>query len=510
MQRSKNGLHLSYETFRALAAKHLADAPRVVLPVYRRLSADLLTPVSAFLILREAGAHPFLLESVEGGESLARYSFLGSHPYRIVRARGTTVEVEERPGGSAADADIQRHDGSIFTVLQSMLDDCVEVPVEGVPPLAGGAVGYLGYDGVRLIEHLPDQPHDDLGLPDAVWCFYDRIVAFDHVKHQQVLIFNTFLDAETDLEDAYRTAMKHLDALEARLHQGAYERPASIRLRGFDLHSNVSRQTFEEAVVRAKEYIYEGDIFQVVLSQRFMMPIEGDCFNLYRALRQINPSPYLYFLEFDELSLVGSSPEVLVRVRDHRAELLPIAGTRPRGATAEEDEKLEQELLADPKENAEHIMLVDLGRNDLGRVCAYDSVKVDRFSYIERYSHVMHIVSSVSGRINDTAGPMDVLSACYPAGTVSGAPKVRAMEIVDELEPTKRGVYAGAVGYADFSGNMDTCIAIRTMVVVDDQVYMQAGAGIVADSDPAREFDETVNKAGALKEAMLLASEGLL
>jgi anthranilate synthase component 1 len=274
--------------------------------------------------------------------------------------------------------------------------------------------------------------------------------------------------------------------------------------------SNFAREAFEDAVEEAKRYVYEGDIFQVVLSQRFEMPFEGDRFNLYRALRQVNPSPYLFYLDFDDFALVGSSPEVLVRAEGDRAEVLPIAGTRPRGTTEAEDEALANELLADPKERAEHLMLVDLGRNDLGRVCRYDTVEVDRYAYIERYSHVMHIVSSVAGTLAAEQGPMDVLAACFPAGTVSGAPKVRAMEIIDELEPTRRGIYAGAVGYVDFTGTLDTCIAIRTMVVRDGTIYVQAGAGIVADSDPAKEYDETRNKAQALREAMLLAAEDLL
>jgi anthranilate synthase component 1 len=274
--------------------------------------------------------------------------------------------------------------------------------------------------------------------------------------------------------------------------------------------SNFERAAFEAAVAEATRYVYEGDIFQVVLSQRFEMPFEGDRFNLYRALRQVNPSPYLFYLDFDDFALVGSSPEVLVRAEGGRAEVLPIAGTRPRGATEDEDAALAEELLDDPKERAEHLMLVDLGRNDLGRVCRYDTVEVDRYAYIERYSHVMHIVSSVTGQLADEQRPMDVLAACFPAGTVSGAPKVRAMEIIDELEPTRRGVYAGAVGYVDFTGTLDTCIAIRTMVVRDGTIYVQAGAGIVADSDPAKEYDETRNKAQALREAMLLAAEDLL
>ncbi len=499
--------------FVRLAEQHLAGAERVLIPVYRRLSADLLTPVSAFLALRESGSFPFLLESVEGGENLARYSFLGRDPYRIVRSRGTDVDIVDRSGSAATGAQkTQRIEGSIYSVLHELLEGVTEVHVHGLPPLTCGAVGFLGYDTVRLLEQLPRHPRpaEGLDLPESLWCFYDSLVAFDHVKHQLVLMAGTFVDRQTDLPAAYREAVDRLDRMASRLSEPGFESPRRIHLKGAELQSNVTREAFEHSVERAKRYIFEGDIFQVVLSQRFEMTFEGDRFNLYRALRQVNPSPYLYFLDFEDFALVGSSPEVLVRVRDRKAELLPIAGTRPRGDTHEHDVELEAELLADPKEQAEHVMLVDLGRNDLSRVCDFTSVKVDRLAFVERYSHVMHIVSSVSGHLADGKGPMDVLAACFPAGTVSGAPKVRAMEIIDELEPARRGIYAGAVGYADFSGNMDTCIAIRTMVVVDDRVYVQAGAGIVADSDPAREYEETVNKAYALKEAMLVASEGLL
>jgi anthranilate synthase component 1 len=370
-------------------------------------------------------------------------------------------------------------------------------------------VGYLGYDGVRLIEDLPDAPPDDLDLPDAVWAFYDTIAAFDHVRHQVVLIASAFVEPNTDLRTAYDAARDRLDALETDLTR-VPERPAPVEIEDASLTSTFEQDAFEDAVRRAKDYIYDGDIFQVVLSQRFETTFRGDRFNLYRALRQVNPSPYLFYLDFDDFALVGSSPEVLVRAEGDQAEVLPIAGTRPRGTDEAEDAALAEDLLEDPKERAEHLMLVDLGRNDLGRVCQYDSVEVDRYAYIERYSHVMHIVSSVAGTLAADQGPMDVLAACFPAGTVSGAPKVRAMEIIDELEPTRRGIYAGAVGYVDFSGTLDTCIVIRTMVVRNRTAYVQAGAGIVADSDPATEYEETRNKAAALREAMHVAAEDLL
>ena len=483
---------------------------RLVVPVSLRRSADLLTPVSAFLALREEGAYSFLFESVEGGEKLARYSFLGRDPYRIVRATdfGASVEIEE-PRTPDAEADLEQPSGTIFNVLDEYLDRYAEVDIPDLPRLRGGAVGYLGYDAVRLVEDLPDAPPDDLGLPDAVWCFYDTVAAFDHVRHQLVLIANVFVDPETDLRAAYDEAQERLSTLEEALKQPP-SHPEPVEWVEEELRSNVERPVFEEAVQTAKDHVRKGDIFQVVLSQRFSTSFEGDRFNLYRALRQVNPSPYLFYLDFDEFALIGSSPEVLVRVEDRRAEVLPIAGTRARGKTSEEDRALEEELLADPKERAEHLMLVDLGRNDLGRVCAYTSVGVRRYAFVERYSHVMHIVSSVSGEMQPDRGATDVLAACFPAGTVSGAPKVRAMEIIDELEPTKRNIYAGAVGYIDHSGNLDTCIAIRTMVVRGDTVHVQAGAGVVADSDAAAEYQETVNKAQALKQAILLAAEDLL
>lgn len=478
-----------------------------VIPVYKRLSADLLTPVSAFLTLCAGHKYSFLLESVEGGEKMARYSFLGKNPYRVVRAKGEGVHVEE-PHGTSRNG--QAPQGNIFDVLQHYLDQYHQVHLPNLPRLTGGAVGYLGYDAVRLVERIPDQNEATLDIPDAIWCFYDTVVAFDHVKHQLVLISNAFVDDATDLQTAYKGAQSKLTELETELGHSHFSHPEPVSVESERIVSNFGREDFEAAVEKAKRYIYEGDIFQVVLSQRFELSFSGDQFNLYRALRQVNPSPYLFYLDLDDLALIGSSPEVLVRVDEGRVEVLPIAGTRHRGQTEVEDNRLETELLADPKERAEHLMLVDLGRNDVGRVSQFNTVEVEKYAYIERYSHVMHIVSSVAGQVKEDLGAMDVLAACFPAGTVSGAPKVRAMEIIDELEPTRRGIYAGAVGYVDFSGNLDTCIAIRTMVVQDHTIYIQAGAGIVADSDPAKEYWETENKARALKEAMLVASEGLL
>ena len=502
---------MTYDEFRTHVNTARADGlSRLVVPVHARRSADLLTPVSAYLPLREQSSYSFLLESVEGGEKLARYSFLGRDPYRIVTGRefGATVEVDERRT-PAPESHLPPPSGSIFEVLDAYLDRYEEVELPDLPRLRGGAVGYLGYDAVRLVEDLPDAPPDTLSLPDAVWCFYDTVAAFDHVRHQLVLMANVFVDEDTDLRAAYDHAQSRLGTLESDLKQSP-EAPTPVEWTHTELTSNMERPAFEDAVRTAQEHIQKGDIFQVVLSQRFATPFDGDRFNLYRALRQVNPSPYLFYLDLDDLALVGSSPEVLVRAETGTAEVLPIAGTRPRGDDEAEDEALADELLSDAKERAEHLMLVDLGRNDLGRVCQYDTVEVDRYAYVERYSHVMHIVSSVSGTLAPDQSSMDALAACFPAGTVSGAPKVRAMEIIDELEPSRRGVYAGAVGYVDFSGTLDTCIAIRTMVVTDETAYVQAGAGIVADSDPAHEYDETRDKAAALRQALRVASNGLL
>lgn len=468
-------------------------------PVYRRLMADVLTPVSLFLQLRQEADHPFLLESVEGGEQVARYSFLGRNPFQVLHYDGERVRLEK--GGETTILD-----ESYFDALKSLTTRHREPRVSGLPRLTGGAVGFSSYDTVREVEELGAVPEKDIDLPEAVWAFYDEIFAFDHVKQQIIIIKTIFADDESGErpEEQYRLAQQRLDELEELVYKPVHTTD-SFTIRPDAITSNMSQQAFEGNVERAKKYIYEGDIFQVVLSQRFETTFSGDRFMLYRALRMVNPSPYLFYLDFDSFALVGSSPEVLVRVQEGTAQLLPIAGTRPRGETPEEDLELENDLKNDPKEIAEHIMLVDLGRNDLSRVCRPGTVKPVREQVIERYSHVMHIVSDVTGELAGDCTSVDALMQCFPAGTVSGAPKIRAMQIIDELEPTKRGPYAGAVGYFDYSGNMDTCIAIRTMVITDDRVYIQAGAGIVADSDPHNEYIETKNKADALVEALSVA-----
>ncbi|MFO8030298.1 MAG: anthranilate synthase component I [Cyclonatronaceae bacterium] len=491
---------MNQDTFKKLASSYTA------IPVHRVMMADTVTPVSLFLKIREQGRYPFLLESVEGGEHLARYSFLGRNPYQLLEFRDgkTTLTRLEQACGFGTEGSTEVLDEGYFDALKRLCHPMREPVITDMPRLTGGAVGFSAYDTVRQVEHLPAVPEDDLRLPEAIWAFYDEIFAFDHVKHRIILIKTVFTDPDSDHARQYDEALECLDRMEQLMRKPVAE-GTGYRLTSEQAESNISRQTYMEHVNRAKEYILAGDIFQVVLSQRFRSTFSGDRFMLYRALRMVNPSPYLFYLDFGSFALVGSSPEVLVQVQDNRVRLLPIAGTRPRGASGEEDRTLENDLISDPKEQAEHIMLVDLGRNDLSRVCRPDSVGLTRDRVIERYSHVMHIVSDVSGLLSDDMTAVDALQHCFPAGTVSGAPKVRAMEIIDEMERTKRGPYAGAVGYFDFSGNMDTCIAIRTMVVTDEDIYIQAGAGIVADSDPELEYEETVNKARALIQALDLA-----
>ncbi len=519
-----------------------------VIPVCRRITADLLTPVSAYLGLARGRSHAFLLESVEGGEKIARYSFMGADPYRIVRYRLPRAQsrgVSPVGGGEEPVAEIleagrrSTRRGSIFALLREMTREYQPVRVPGLPPFSAGAVGYFGYDVVRLLERLPEGTADDLGLDDARLLFFSNLLVFDHVQHQILLIANLFRDhGQGSLAAKYRRACESLREMEARLTRIPRSAPPfrSARARGFQesmfawpgaakrapwiaragqvatlqVRSNFRRADYLAAVQRAKRYIRAGDIFQVVLSQRFQARVRSDPFSLYRALRIVNPSPYMYFLHLGDFDVVGSSPEMLVKVQGRTAHYRPIAGTRPRGRTEEEDRRLEQQLRHSVKERAEHIMLVDLGRNDLGRVCEYGSVKVEELMFVERYSHVMHLVSSLRGRLRRGVDCFDALAACFPAGTVTGAPKVRAMEIIEELEPTRRGVYSGCVCYLDFSGNLDSCIAIRTLLVRDGVAYVQAGGGIVADSRPEREYQETVNKARALLAALELAEGGLV
>ena len=467
------------------------------IPVYRRLLADVLTPVSLFLNIREGATFPFLLESVEGGEQLARYSFIGKDPYQVLIFDGKETILQKGEQSYPVSA-------PYFEELKKRTTKYSEPIIQNLPRLKGGAVGFSSYDTFRLVEHLPNVPKDDRNLPEAIWGFYDQIFAFDHVKHQVILIKTVLIEDTTELVSAYDEAQSILNEMEEAVLHSDYSR-RDFTIYPNSIKSNMEMDYFKEMVKKGKDHIYEGDIFQIVLSQRFEANMDGDTFMLYRALRMVNPSPYLFYIDFGSFSMVGSSPEVLVSVQDKRVRVLPIAGTRPRGKSHQEDMELKKELLSDPKEIAEHVMLVDLGRNDLSRICKPGTVKVERSQIVECYSHVMHIVSDVAGELADDKTSVDALMQCFPAGTVSGAPKIRAMEIIDECEPTKRGIYAGAVGYFDFSGNMDTCIAIRTMVVSGNKVYIQAGAGIVADSNAEREFEETQNKAEALLQALSIA-----
>ena len=475
------------------------------IPVYRTLLSDHLTPVLAFRKLLAEGEQGFLLESIVGMERVARYTFLGVRPRETIRAVDGRVERITAAGTETFNgADPLAKLGELLAVHKA-------VHHGSLPRFAGGAVGYVGYDIVRHYERLPNCPRDDRGLPDMVFGFYDTMVIFDHVLKTVQVVSNAILGGGTDPGAAYEQACERIDAVCDRLR-----RPAPLRVEDMvrnepvrlPFASNFKREDFLTAVEACKEYIRAGDIFQVVLSQRLRVESGADPVDIYRALRVINPSPFMFFLRTKDVTLLGSSPEIMVRVENGRITSRPLAGTRPRAQTPEEDKRLEEELLADPKERAEHVMLVDLARNDVGRVAQFGSVEISDVMHVERYSHVMHIVSNVTGQLRPEFTALDALRVSVPAGTVSGAPKVRAMEIVDEFEPTKRGPYAGAVGYIDYSGNMDTCIALRTMVLAGGHLDVQAGAGLVADSVPDREYEETLNKARALLLAVQIAERG--
>jgi anthranilate synthase component 1 len=469
-------------------------------PVVRSLPADQLTPVSAFLSLAAGEPYAFLLESVEGGEKIGRYTFLGVRPFLIVRAKGKEITLER---GSRR----TRQRGSLFPVLRKLLRQRRPASVPGLPPFTAGAVGFLSYDAVRQLEKLPASAQDDLKTPDCVLMFFDRVLAFDHVQHQVHLMAAADVRRESPRR-AYDRAVADLTAIESKLAASPGAAKGKRLSGAMRVHLATSEARFLASVRRAKEYIAAGDVFQAVLSQRLDFEPRVEAFDLYRALRRVNPSPYLYFLRLGEMQVLGSSPEMLVKVTGERLEYRPIAGTRPRGRDAAEDARREEELRASEKERAEHVMLVDLGRNDVGRVSEYGSVKVRELMKVERYSHVMHLVSSIEGKLRSGLDALDALAACFPAGTLTGAPKVRAMEIIEELEPVRRGVYGGAVLYADFAGNLDSCIAIRTMLMKGKRAYVQAGAGIVDDSDPAHELAECRNKAAALLRAVEMARGG--
>jgi len=479
-------------------------------PVFAELPADLDTPLSAYLRLRP-GPYSFLLESVEGGENWARYSFLGTDPHMVLSAKDGAITLrrgnarpQRLPGGDPLEA------------LRRLLAEFRPVAVAGLPRFQGGAVGYLAYDMVRHMERLPRRTRDDLGLPDAVFMFTDTLLVFDNLRHRLLVIANAHVDKRdpTALDRAYDRAAVRIGMTLAKLARSVRSTPAltlaapaPLLAQGEEgFSSTMDEPTFCDAVRRAKEYIAAGDAYQIVLARRLDTKLESDPFTVYRALRTINPSPYLFYLRLGKTTIVGSSPEVLVRVEGDRVEERPIAGTHPRGASEAEDAAIEQLMKTDPKERAEHVMLVDLGRNDVGRVAELGSVKVTEFMVTERYSHVMHLVSHVVGTLRRGADAFDVLRATFPAGTVSGAPKIRAMEIIDEIEPTQRGPYAGAVGYVSYSGNLDSCITIRTIVCHGRRASIQVGAGIVADSDPKTEWQETCSKARGLVLALRMAA----
>jgi anthranilate synthase component I len=475
-----------------------------LVPVYREILADMETPVSAFRKL-EGWDHPFLLESVEGGDRIGRYSFVGGNPFLVLKTKGRQLEIRTAAGTTHRELGPGEDP---LTVLKELLASYQFVPDPDLPPFCGGAVGYIGYDTVRFFERLPDGPVDDRNLPDSYFVFTDTLLIFDRVQHRIKVLCNARVDG--DPERAYREAIARIEAVIGGLRRPFSSAPALTREpKPIPVVATVDEAGYCAAVVRAKEYIAAGDIIQVVLSQRLAAEIHCRPFDLYRALRSLNPSPYMYYLQFEECQIVGSSPEILVTERRGDVVTRPIAGTIRRGKTPAEDREMEAKLLADPKERAEHVMLVDLHRNDIGRVCEYGSVEVDELLVTEKYSHVIHIVSNVIGRLRKDRDAFDLLRASFPAGTLSGAPKIRAMEIIDELEPVRRGPYGGAIGYFSFSGDMDTAITIRTFVVRGRTAYMQAGAGIVADSVPASEFLECMNKLGALRRAVEMAEAGL-
>ncbi|MEM6331497.1 MAG: anthranilate synthase component I [Planctomycetota bacterium] len=483
-------------------------------PVYRRLISDTLTPVTGFHRLCGApgsgGPVAGLFESVIGGEKVGRYSFIASDPFLLIEATGTQVTVTTCGQAGAADrVETKACDNPLELLRERIAAVRVAHPPE-LPPFVGGAVGYAGYDTVRYAEHLPEAPPDDRGLPDLAFGLFDHMVVFDNVQKTVTVIALAKVAGGEDLQAAYDAACGRVDAMVAQLSSptsgaAADLAPADIDTAGgvsLAYETNFEQQAFERAVEKCVEYIRAGDIFQVVLSQRLTAPLDAEPFELYRTLRVVNPSPFMFYLRTPRCTLVGSSPEIMVRVVDGEVTVRPLAGTRPRGRDAAEDQALAEQLLADPKERAEHVMLVDLGRNDVGRIARYGTVELSDVMVIERYSHVMHITSNVTGRLREGCDAFDALAACLPAGTVSGAPKVRAMQIIDELEPHRRGPYGGAVGYIDFAGNMDTCIALRTLVIQGGTVHIQAGAGVVADSVPAAEHQETLNKARGLLKAI--------
>lgn len=482
--------------------KKLAQGGNLI-PVYTEVVADMMTPASIYLRIQD-NTCSYLLESVEGEERIARYSFIANNPSLIIRSKGRKIEKISRGGRQLIEVKTDP-----LNEIKKVLAGYKFVKVPGLPRFCGGLVGYIAYDMIRFFEKLPDKNPDELNLPDSYFLLTDTLIIFDHVKHKILIVSNAHV--KNNPMRSYEKSIKKIEKILEKLNKPLSTNVKSLHAKQPKpkIKSNLTYREFCNVVRKAKKYIRQGDIIQAVLSQRLEIDFNLAKFDIYRALRSINPSPYMFFLDFKKFSLIGSSPEVMVRCEDGKVEVRPIAGTRPRGKDEKEDRRLAENLLRSKKERAEHLMLVDLGRNDIGRVCAYGSVKVPEFMVIEKYSHVMHIVSDCTGRLKKGKDSFDVLRAAFPAGTVSGAPKIRAMEIIDELENTKRGPYAGCVGYFSFSGNLDSCITIRTIVAKNKKAFVQAGAGIVADSIPAREYEETKNKARALIRALELAQKGL-
>jgi len=487
---------MTKEEFKELAQTHS------VVPLVETMLADLHTPVSIYLTLRSKTSHSFLLESVEPDERIGRFSFVGTEPILTIKAKNDIVEIE-------SDGKKEQRRGKILDVLDEFSRRYQSTAAHEQQGFTGGFLGYFGYDRVQEIENIPLHPTAKDDVPDAMFGLFQSVVKFDHLQQLLTVTYNILVEEDRPFDDQYTEGVKRLTAILTQLGKPP-ELESNFQCDLASVQQGTDRDAYCSSVKRAKDYIHEGDIFQVVLSRRVQVPFTGDPFPVYRALRIINPSPYLFYLDYGSVKLIGSSPEVLVRVQDCTVSVMPIAGTRKRGKTVQEDKLLEEELLRDEKEAAEHVMLVDLGRNDIGRVSEYGTVHVPVFKRLKRFSHVMHLVSEVQGKLKADANSIDALRACFPAGTVSGAPKVRAMEIINELEPVRRGIYAGAVGYLGFDGALDTCIAIRTIVAANGMLNIQAGAGIVADSVPELEYKETVNKAQALLDALAVASNGLM
>jgi anthranilate synthase component I len=487
---------MNYNEFKSLSTKYKT------IPVYKRIIADLLTPISAYMRLTKNAQYSFIFESVEKGEQYGRYSFIGKNPDKVFKSLNQqSYSLENNCWG--------KFNQPFLDNIRDELKKYHAPKLDNLPHFTGGFVGNLGYESIQWIEEIPIHVKDEIQTPDAVMMLFNEIIAFDHLKNEIILFSNVHITPNINLEKAYSNAHDKIDLMGEALHTDIdYQSP--IKTEKSDLHSNFTKSEFIASVNKAKEYIKSGDIFQLVLSQQFNRKSSSDAITLYRALRIINPSPYMFLIHFEDINIIGASPELLVKVEDKTIEIRPIAGTRLRGKSKKEDKELANELLNDEKERAEHLMLVDLGRNDVGKSAKINSVEVKEFMNVEYYSHVMHIISDIQGTLSEDKDVLDALYSGFPAGTLTGAPKIRAMEIIHELEPCKRGVYSGAIGYFDFTGDLNTCIAIRTMVLKNEKVYFQSGAGIVYDSDPIKEYEETINKAKAINSAINFAENGLV